>query len=337
MQEAAQKSAVTVVNSRIEQLAKSLGSLPLAADFAAQMTPVVPVSDEEAFRAYLWTAAVCHATKGGLTGTFGRNRFKGWDFLLRAFSAQAAADADVLSPQNMTDFTADGLHRILTSHSTNTQVNLTDLERRAAILRTTAEELLQKFDGRVMTLLGRADQRAGGQDGAYALLEQLSAFQDPLQKKSSAFLMTVHFSKRWTIQDQESIQPMIDYHRMRVLLRTGCIEIDNPQTAERLRAQLPVEPELEREIRQTSLDVCSRLPRLADMPMFDFDVLLWAHARSCCRHEPMCVSRKAENDSFGSYLDIVDTKRCVFEEWCPGSAKAETRAYWEPIVATENY
>lgn len=337
MQETAQQVVVTVVNSRVEQLAMSLGSLPLAADFAAQMTPVVPVPDEEAFRAYLWTAAVCHATKGGLTGVFGEHRFKGWDFLLRAFSAQAAADASLLSPQNMSAFTATDLLRLLTSHSAETQVKLTDLDRRAAILRTTAEELLRTFDGSVTTLLGRADQRAGGLTGAYALLEQLSAFQDPLQKKSSAFLMTVHFSKRWTIRDQDSIQPMIDYHRMRVLLRTGCIEIDDPRAAQRLRAQLPVEPELETEIRRISLDVCSKLPGLANMPMFDFDVLLWAHARSCCRHEPMCVSRKAENDSFGSYLDMVDNTRCVFEGWCPGSVKAETRAYWEPIVATENY
>ena len=131
MYETAHRTSVSVVDSRVAQLARSLGELPLAHDFASQMTPKLPVSDEDAFRAYLWTSAVCHATKGGLIGSFGQSKFKGWDFLLRAFSAQAAADASFLAPEHVCSFTADDLRSVLTSHSSDAEVNLTDLSRRA--------------------------------------------------------------------------------------------------------------------------------------------------------------------------------------------------------------
>lgn len=328
---------VQIDQERVEKLAMALGSLPLAEDFAAQMTPVVEITDETAFSAYLYAAAVCHATKGGLAGEFDSKYFKGWDFLLRAFSAEAVVNPETLTPASMRELSEERFRRILTEHCENAQIGLTDLDRRAEMLCTTAEELLRHFDGRVTNLLEQANRRVAGSTGAYTLLSKLSAFQDPLRKKSSAFLMTVHFSHRWKIVDQEHILPMIDYHRMRLLLRTGCITVPDPVVSAELRNQTTVDPAVEEAIREAAMQICRMVPGIARMPMFDFDVLLWAHARSCCRHAPICVSRRIENNSFHSYLAGRPSAECVFEEWCPGSSQPEIREYWEPMLATENY
>jgi hypothetical protein len=328
---------VTIDEKRVELLARTLGSLPLAHDFAAQMTPVIEVPDETAFRAYLYAAAVCHATKGGLGGVFFNGYFKGWDFLLRAFSEEALANPGALDPREVLEMSEERLRLLLTDHGKDVEVRLADLDRRAEMLRTTASELLDQFDGSVTRLLDEADNRVDGAEGAYALLSRLSVFRDPLRKKSSAFLMTVHFSGRWKIVDQENILPMIDYHRMRLLLRAGCITVSDRVVADKLRRQVQVHPTVEARIRDAAMQICRSVPVIARMPMFDFDVLLWAHARSCCRHAPLCVSRRVENDSFFSYLAEPPSAKCVFEEWCPGSAQDEVRAFWEPMVATENY
>ena len=328
---------VRINEGRVRQLALTLGKLPLADDFAAQMTPAMEVSDETAFRAYLWAAAICHSTRGALTGHRGDRYYKGWDFLLRSFTHQAQCDERGLGPEAVAIMTASRLRDILSSGSADAQLGLGDLPRRAEILRATARELSESFDGCVSRLLNEADRRVGGESGAYAQLARLTAFTDPLRKKSSAFLMTVHFSGRWPIVDHANVLPMIDYHRMRLLMRTGCIEVTDERIADRLRAEMPVSGHMEAAIRDAAMTVCTTIPRLAGMAMFDFDVLLWAHARSCCRRAPMCVSRTVESDSFYSYLAESPSKQCVFEAWCPGATNAEVRSLWEPIVSTEYY
>ena len=71
--------------------------------------------------------------------------------------------------------------------------------------------------------------------------------------------------------------------------------------------------------------------------MFDLDLLIWAHARSCCRYAPLCVSGKLENDSFYNYVDNKFNGKCIFQDWCPGSGDLQYRGIWEPNVATEMY
>jgi hypothetical protein len=334
---ATSEDLVRISERRVQRLAATLGQLKLTHDFAAQMTPVTHVSDEAAYRAYLWASAICHATKGALTGVRDGHHYNGWDFLLRSFTHQAQTDEAVLSPSTIKSITSVGLLDILNSGSSDTRLALKDPERRAEILRDTASDLMETFNGEVVKLLALTDNHVGGASGAYAQLARLRAFRDPLRKKSSAFLMTVHFSGRWAISDQSEVLPMIDYHRMRILMRTGCIEIRDTGLSRMLATQEPVTREVESAIRRAAMQICSSVPSLAHMAMFDFDVLLWAHARSCCRNAPMCVSRSAENTSFQEYLAEPPSDRCVFEGWCPGANDVQFRSLWEPVVSTEDY
>jgi hypothetical protein len=331
-------SEIVAINSdRVEELARTLGTLPLAPDFASQSAPAMSTSDETAFRSYLWAAAICHSTKGGMAGRFDGAFYKGWDYLLRAMCRNAEANSACVSPEFMLHITGDMLYDLLTAPAEDPQVSLPDLDRRAEILRQAAFELNESFNGHVSQLLKSAENHVEGPEGAYAQVSRLSAFRDPLRKKSSAFLMAVHFSGRWQIDDPEAVDPMIDYHRMRVLLRTGCLSLPSREIMRRLRDQQPVSMVIESALRSASMKVCKSLAVHAKMPMFDFDVLLWAHARSYCRNSPICVSGKPENASFDAYLAREPDRKCICQGWCPGAGNSEVRGLWEPIVATENY
>lgn len=328
---------VTINNGRVAELARTLGELPLAPDFAARSAPRMDESDETVFRAFLWAAAICHATKGGLAGWFDGEFYKGWDYLLRAMCENAEREPDSVSAERMCRIGDRGLFDLLHRPSVDARINLRDLDRRAQILRQTADELIEYFDGRVCLLLENADHRVAGSKGVYQQASRLTAFQDPLRKKSSAFLMAVHFSGRWRIDDPERVDPMIDYHRMRVLLRTGCLTTPAADIVLRLRKQEPVGHEVESALRAAALEVCRKLAVLAGMPMFDCDVLSWAHARSYCRNAPICISGTAENDSFDLCLARKPNGTCVCQSWCPGARDKDIRDLWEPIIATENY
>jgi len=328
---------IRVDYEHVRSLANTLSSLHLAPDFAEQLAPRIRASREATLRAFLWSSSVCHSTKGGLKGAFKGVEFKGWDYLLRAFCAAAEDDEALVSPESVFSISGDQLLKMLLRYSMNGEVLLTDLDRRAEILRICASQLTEVFRGSVNTLLQRAHNKVGGSSGAYRQLALLDAFRDPLMKKSSAFLMTVHFSGLWTVMDQERVLPMIDYHRMRLLCRTGCIEITDADTLRSLIAQTPVSPKVEAEIREAAAEVCRAAAKFSQIPMFQCDVLIWAHARSCCRHFPLCVSKRLENPSFYQYISKPYLGTCEFQTWCQGNKEELLREIWEPQVFTERY
>lgn len=326
-----------VDDERVHHLARNMSLLPLAGDFADQVTPRVRASREAALQAFLWAAAICHSTKGGLKGYFGGTYYSGWDYLLRAFCHAAEDSESVVSPTHVTGIAGDELRDLLVRYAEHPQVTLPDIERRAALLNGCANELRASFDGSASGILDRALNRVGGETGAYSQLGQLTAFRDPLQKKSSAFLMTVHFSRLWKIMDQENVVAMIDYHRIRVMCRTGCIIVDDRDLLEALVTQRPVSETVEERLCEAAAEVCRSAVRMTGMAMFEFDVLLWAHARSCCRHHPVCRSGKLENDSFYRYVAKDFDGTCEFQQWCSGFRDVTIRGIWEPAVQTEKY
>jgi len=329
---------ISINQVKVKDLSHSILLLDLSQEFAEHITPPVKVSsDEAALRAFFWASAICHSTKGGLKGYFDGKFYKGWDYLLRAFCSAAEKDDNLVSPSHIRSLSENELYKLLTTFASEPQVTLPDLERRAEILNGCAFQLDTLFSGSVSELLKRASNKVGGKCGAYAQLEKLTAFQDHLKKKSSAFLMTVHFSKIWAILDQENVLPMIDYHRMRLLCRTGCIDIQDSQLLLSLKNQERVSKIIENQIRSASVGVCIQVVRETQKPMFDFDVLLWAHARSCCRYNPVCISNQLENDSFYDLVTNSFDGTCVFQGWCLGYSNSFIRGLWEPFINTEDY
>jgi hypothetical protein len=300
------------------------------------MVPEVALDDETFFEAVLWCSAICHSTKGALSGFFAGNFFKGWDYLLRSF-LNYACHSGKPTVDTISSLDASRLRDLLLLGVEQGSVRFNDLERRAEILRSTAAELSHAFGGCVYNVLAAGRDEQSGTAGYYSSLGRLTAFNDELRKKSTAFLMTVYYSGRWDFGSQlDDIEPMVDYHRMRLLLRTGCI-VTTVEIADTLRTQSDVSTGTEQAIRHAAREICLAVPGLVSWHMFDFDVALWTHARSCCRKSPLCVSRRVENESFSRFVDVTAPEFCVFEQWCPGACSNSLRSLWEPKVHTEHY
>jgi len=322
---------------QVHHLGDTLKHLEMADDFNEFMTPKIKASREEQLLSFFWPSVICHSTKGGLKGRYDGKMYNGWDYLLRSFCAAAEHSPESISVAAMQNMDSKKLLGILSAFATEDKITLTDLERRAEMLAKCAGELTMLFNGSVSELLNRTDNKVGGNNGAYALLETLSVFKDELKKKSTAFLMTVHFSGLWTVKDPENVFPMIDYHRMRVFCRTGCIEIGDENLVSDLIDKNLVAAEVESELRSLSFDICKYLIDYTGIELFDFDALIWAHARSCCRNKPVCVSKELEDDSFYDYLKKDFGGNCEYCGWCKGFKDERYRSIWEPAVVTENY
>ena len=90
------------------------------------------------------------------------------------------------------------------------------------------------------------------------LLEHLAELpgygEDPLAKKANLLAIVLgnrpeHFLE---LRDRESIRPIVDYHLMRGCLRTGCIDLLDPELARRSAQRLWVDGVEERAIRDAA-------------------------------------------------------------------------------------
>jgi len=322
---------------RIQSLATSLQTIPLSPNHAELAAPRFACDDETYFRSVLCAMAICHATKGGLSGLFHGKSMKGTDFLLHAFGTMGETNPEALDPKNILTLSADGLRGLLTANAQNATLALTDLDRRAEILRTLAADLIRLFDGRVSNLLEQAQHRIGGDTGAYQQLAKLTAYQDPLHKKSGAFLLVIFFSGRWIIHDIEHAKPMVDYHKIRLFCRMGCIDIQDQELAQKLRDQQPVSNEIGEQLRDLSGQLMRQLIQHTGRSLFELDIMLWTFARSACRRTPVCVNgNRTENNSFEETTGL-SVPPCPGANWCPGAHDESFRFFWEPQVTTEDY
>lgn len=333
-----QSSMIHLNQERVLQLSESLKQISIAPDLAEQLAPKIQSDPETQLRAFLYAAAICHATKGGLKGTFHGKACKGWDYLYNTFRCIAENEPENLRPEVITQINEQTLRHYLEHYATNPEVQLTDLNRRAEILRILAQQLIHLFNGETLKIIEASQNLVGGEHGAYAQLAQLSAFQDPLQKKSSVFLMLAEGSRLITINDQENIMPMIDYHVIREFLRMGCIEVEDQALRTSLLTKEPADPTIEAQMREYCIKIITSLIKDTGRSVMEVDNLLWSHARSYCRHAPVCVAgNQPENTSFNEFTATSFRGNCPFQAWCPGAQTTEYRDLWEPMTGTENY
>ena len=329
--------AVGIAHGRCEALGRTVAALPRTPRFDTELVPRCDAPDEAVFRAIFWAATICHATKGAFRGSQRGRRIKGWDYLLHAMLDATERQSALLTPQRVAAIDASDLLDLLERPRFCREVRLDDADRRAEMLRDAAAWLLKEFDGSVGEVLARAGHRVDGMNGVYACLSGAPGFNDVHRKKSSVLIAALHHSGRVTFSGLESFVPMADYHVMRLMLRTRCIVIEDADLADRLARRAPVMQVEEDAVRQATIAACRLAAELGQVSIIDLNVLLWAHARSCCRTLPLCTSREPEGDSFFRLVSVRDPRVCVFESWCPGAARGALRALWEPELATEFY
>jgi hypothetical protein len=131
--------------------------------------------------------------------------------------------------------------------------------------------------------------------GAFlSILGQLGGYkEDPLQKKSN--LLALCLSQRpegfLKFGEDESIGPIVDYHCMRSILRTGMVDILDKEMRTKLTHRQTVSPQDEWAVRFASYQVLKQLVELSGRPISVVDEFLFRYMRIQCPEmtEPICA------------------------------------------------
>jgi hypothetical protein len=130
-----------------------------------------------------------------------------------------------------------------------------------------------------------------GPDGLYNFLETIPAFaEDPLRKKSRVLAHQLCGFGLVTIGDPHNLAPAIDYHLIRLYMRTNRIYPARRDDYERYSSQRRASTSKMLDIRGAVDDAMRYTAAAAELRMDRLNHLEWQIARSfCVREEPRCT------------------------------------------------
>jgi len=288
---------------------------------------------------FLFSWAICHQTHTLINVT---KNLKGWEYIEDVYTKLAKENSDFIKPEYLAALsTTEIAEQLKKLFSENGPCTFDRLEERASFLKDIAQKLLNKFHGQVSEII----QMSGGylinnSQGFYELMDQFDAYKDPLRKKSTGIIKEMIDSgiiKESDIKDWQNIIPIMDYHMQRVMLRTGCVEVNDPELKQKLISKTKLGSDSE--IRQASVKAMKIISKESSSPILSMDNLFWSFGRSCCQTTPKCQSGLCAKSPC-TYTKIVfagQHSKCPFETACKGFSDDRYRQLWQPIVDTTSY
>ncbi|MFA6161012.1 MAG: queuosine salvage family protein [Patescibacteria group bacterium] len=330
---------VSVNNHQCELIATRL--LPLQFRKAHFDRPFLTFQSDNETKlcAYLFSSAICHQTHALINR---KKNLKGWGCLEDAYTSLGTDGSPLLKPEYIAALDAKQLSELLkplfSEGGDLTYCTLDRLEERSNFIIEISKILNEKYGGRVENMIAKAEgYLLNNGNGIYELLEEFSAFVDPLKKKSTVFLQLATNANLLKIKDPQSVEPVMDYHMQRLLLRIGCVEVLDQDLKQSLQDRTPLSSDSE--VRTAAVEAVRLIGKLAKKDFFEMDELLWSMARSCCHEKPLCqFGACAKNPcTFFSFVDLPEHTHCIFADVCLGKSDESYRKYWQPIVETNYY
>jgi hypothetical protein len=210
-----------------------------------------------------------------------------WDFLsdrlARAFD-QTSVDAHALS-----SVTARDLQTWLDGYSRPERIRSKE---RAATLRDIGKVILECYEGDPTGLIRDSKGRLYGPDGFMAHLDRFDAFrEDPLRKKSNVLIHEIVRDGVARFCDEAKIAPAIDYHIIRLYLRSGRVVPIHKATLEILKRDSVPRPRLVKLLREAVSEAVSTTSLYAKMSIPQVNGLEWQVGREICdRTKPNCTN-----------------------------------------------
>ena len=210
----------------------------------------------------------------------------------------------------------------------------TDLPRRHAMFTTVARAFaygIAPFDGKAIAV---DTWRLSGPDGLYAAIDTLEPFSaDPQRKKTRILIQQLFRHGLLHVTDPEHVQPAIEYHLVRLYLRTGRVVhsgtgLPSPsyQRASDIRSVTALRAAVEEAMHYTA--------DAAELPISDVNEIEWQVGRSYCdRDGPRCSGPYRLDKPVASAIAEISSGRCPFSDTCDAPHCEKIAQIVEPRLA----
>lgn len=275
---------------------------------------VRPLESELRFRIAL--SAICHQIN--------------WDFLSERLSF--LFDAETFEARDLSEATARDIDHWLEGYHRPERIRAKE---RAALLRDVGGTLFRDFGGRATNVIYGSGRRLYGPNGFLDRLDRFQAFrEDPLRKKSNVLVHEIVRDGIASFDDEHQIAPAIDYHIMRLYLRSGRVIPIHQETLELLKKDCTPRPRLVKLLREAVSEAVALTALYSKMSIPEVNSVEWQIGREVCdRSRPKCL---AGNGSITERFGLMDDK-CPYGNVCRAFADPEWRALREPDLKKSFY
>lgn len=287
---------------------------------------------------YLFSTAICHQT---YTLHHPEKNLFGWEFIESVFLEAFNQNTELINPECLAKAGTKEIKVMLRNHfKTNqnpTSCTLDRLEERSFMLYELSQALVKPVFQDPFAFISVRKNKTCEIEKIYQTLGNYKGFEDPLKKKITFFVKLATDAGLFNITDPQNIVPIMDYHMQRVLMRLGCVEINDALLRNKLIQQQKVDSD------QAIRNACNEAIRIiADKsghPILAMNDFFWPMGRSCCNEKPKCEHKKCEKSpcTFFTMVNLKKHDRCIFQDICMGAFHESYRKLWQPVIETHYY
>ncbi|MCD6092006.1 MAG: hypothetical protein J7J72_10950 [Bacteroidales bacterium] len=215
---------------------------------------------------------------------------------------------------------------------------LDSLKERADLWLNMAKILIKYFDGKIENLFDQSDWRkTQNAESLYKPLRLFEAYSDPLQKKSGVFLKLIADAGLVNLDKLTNVIPIMDYHMQRVLLRTGCVEVNDLELKSKLQKRQSISDD--KPIRKACIEAMNIISTVSGYQSFKMNDVFYTLGRSCCNETTLCRSHVCEKTpcTLTRAVFLESHTHCIFQSICKGASNDDYHQYWQPQIKTHFY
>lgn len=325
--------------NRAELIAKCIEHITFKASYLNRPFISFEADNHKKANAYLYAAAICHQTHNLKNET---HNLIGWNYVEDVFRKLAESGHEMLDFQFIEKTDVSSLSNMLESlFPRNSDSDETSLEHaldRAELIKNAVSKLNKMGYKSAIDLTNKSKgQVKSGEFALYKTLSSLRAFEDPYRKKSTLFIKLMYQSGLLKELNVNDLEPLMDYHMQRLLLRTGCVTINESDLSVKLKKRQQIESD--DEVRSKCIDAIRKISESSGVSLLDLDDIFWAIGRSCCNQHILCTSGKCDKTpcTVTTIVDIPHQHKCMLKNGCKGFVDPSLRDFWEPQVKTDFY
>jgi hypothetical protein len=203
-------------------------------------------------------------------------------------------------------------------------------KQRAKMIRTTAQELQLLLERGIIDTLIRKP-RLEGEGGFYNVMRSVSAFaEDDLEKKVRVLAHDLHREKILVFEDPQNLRPAVEYHILRLYIRSGRVYPTDEAVREELRgSKISSRNRLVKLLRQTVEEAMNLTAFYANSDVATLNYVEWQIGRAVCVPEfPHCANPPL--DELPANVGALSPAKCVFVDFCRSYTEPQYGWYQEP-------
>jgi len=249
-----------------------------------------------------------------------------WDYLQSRLAENLLCDDCKQLPQRLAKLHASDVQTWLSDYHKPLRIRAKE---RAQLMRDVGQKLLAHYGGDSSNLLREADYRLEGPSGFLSKLDIFEAYkEDPLRKKSHVLVQDLTREEIARFHDEDKIEPAIDYHIMRLYLRSGRVAPLFSEVGEVLKGRSRPRPRLVKLLRKAVGEALGLTAFYAGLNVSATNYIEWQIGRSICLGEapPNCLQQRP-------LTNLDPDIRTLFHSSCPyiGFCLAYTDDKWRAL------